>query len=260
MAPFPFQGIVAFGDSLTDNGFDGENGFYRATNGKVWVEYLAELCGGLPLDVRAWCGAMSGVGNYNREARNWSGLLWQVDRYQPSPRSGSTLFTIEIGTNDLHDPANGVTPEQVNANMVTAVRRLAALGARYFLLWNTFAELDCPGYSDPASGEYLRYRGKRQTAQRLLGRFNRLLQQSVTRLAAEYPDRWFVFFDFNAAMKRIVPRFANLTTPWLGTYRYPHPGRWLWYDHWHFMTEAHRALAEDIHRLLLDSLATVRPA
>ena len=58
------------------------------------------------------------------------------------------------------------------------------------------------------------------------------------------------FFDFNSAMQKIKDKFENTTTPWYGSYLYPQAGKWMWWDHWHFMTETHKYLAEEAYQVL----------
>ena len=116
-----FKNIIAFGDSISDNAFDDGHGFRRYSNGKIWVEHLGDMLGSEFVEVRAWGGAMSGKGNYNGAAKDWSGLLWQIDQYTPSTNMDETLFTIEIGVNDLHDPSKKIPPKQVVDNLLKAM-------------------------------------------------------------------------------------------------------------------------------------------
>lgn len=87
-----FKKIVAFGDSVSDNAFDDGHGFRRYSNGKIWVEYLGGMLGCESVDDRAWGGAMSGQGNYNAPAKDWSGLLWQVEQYTGCRNQGNLVY------------------------------------------------------------------------------------------------------------------------------------------------------------------------
>ena len=75
-----FSKTVAFGDSVSDNGFQDGAGFQPYTNGYVWVEYLAHSLPGGPVPVKsyAWGGAMTNKANYDKI--DWSGLLWRIRR------------------------------------------------------------------------------------------------------------------------------------------------------------------------------------
>ena len=126
---YAYKRIVAFGDSMTDNGYDNGHGFQRYSNGKVWVEYLAEMLRVGDVEVYAWGGARSGYGNDHPNANDWSGLLWQIEHYSPSGSVRQTLFTVEIGINDLHDPSNGITAQTVIDNLLLFIANLIDKGA-----------------------------------------------------------------------------------------------------------------------------------
>lgn len=107
-----YSHIVAFGDSLSDNGsntsyipgvgavFGNDRyGFGIASNGDVWVENLA-LTMGASLDDRAYCGATT--------ADLPVGLKWQAIQYLAdlsdasfasavTPVSDNTLYTLWVG-------------------------------------------------------------------------------------------------------------------------------------------------------------------
>ncbi len=239
-----FDAVVAFGDSMSDDGFDDGHGFLRYSNGKVWVEYLGEMLGASKVEVRAWSGAMSGQGNYNENARGWSGLGWQVDRYAPGDADlNRVLFTAEIGLNDLHDPNNDIAPETVVANLTDALDRLADKGARHLLVWNIPTGVVPPGYTDAAYEFYDYYNPLQAGALDLFAAFNEALGPALDGFEAEHPEVTLYRFDANKAMNAIKAEFEITDSPWLGTYAYPEPNKWLYYDHWHFMTEPHRRIA-----------------
>ena len=121
-----FTHIVAFGDSFTDNGHIDGHGFNRDSNGKVWVEYLKESLQAQSLDNRAWGGARTDDGHYL--GFDWSGFIWQVDRYELQSKSEETLITVWIGVNDYwdakDDPANSV------ANIRRGLEKLGYQGSQ----------------------------------------------------------------------------------------------------------------------------------
>lgn len=148
---FAYSQIVAFGDSLSDDGFFGA----PFTDDKVWVEYLAESMGAT-LDNRAIGGAKT-----TGDPIDLIHLDMQVARYlqgyELSYDSGlvdvgipvvtdSTLFSIWIGGNDSTayldyylnggtDPSNMVASAAIDS-MITSMEQLYGFGARNFLIPN----------------------------------------------------------------------------------------------------------------------------
>ena len=156
-----FSSVIAFGDSLSDNGnyyrlvdrltplipHDGSPPppyfFGRFSNGRVAVERLAHQLE-LSLDDHAVGGALSGAGNEDPRFPQ-SGLLSQVHALvdQRGVLDGRALYVIWCGANDFLGLLNGpptVRPELAIANAVgnlsNAVALLYARGARHFLLPN----------------------------------------------------------------------------------------------------------------------------
>ena len=246
-----FQNLVVFGDSLSDNGIDNGHGFLRNSNGKMWPEYLAELMGLQSLEIRAWSGAMSGMGNYNSNAREWSGLLWQVQKFTPTTAMNNTLIIVQIGTNDLHDPDIKITTEQVVTNVVITLEKLAAKGVRYLMLWNLNASLLSPGYIDEKYNLFDYYKDKKDAATEQFRQFNLQIHAAVNDFNKKQNSMQVILFDTNSVIARIKKEFENTTAPWKETGFFPKKGGWFWFDHWHYMTETHKYLSEhvfhDIH-------------
>jgi phospholipase/lecithinase/hemolysin len=138
----PFNVIVVFGDSLSDNGnlllipdqpkpdptlyYQG-----RLSNGPVWVEYLADAQHlNVSLTDRALGGAMS-------DSLIPPGLIEQVPAYitaEGSPLSAKALFIVWIGGNDyLH--GDGDSQATVN-NIKDALEQLAQAKAMNILYRN----------------------------------------------------------------------------------------------------------------------------
>ncbi len=245
-----FPHLVVFGDSLSDNGIDDGNGFMRKSNGKVWPEYLAEMMGAKTVDVRAWSGAMSGLGNYSPNAKDWSGLLWQVQKYTPSTVMDETLVVVEIGTNDLHDPDTKVTPAQVVENVMKALEGLSSKGVKHLMLWNLNASLVSPGYTDEKYQWFDYYKNKKDAATEQFRQFNLLIVDAVDDFNKKQKSMQVILFDADAAVAEIAKQFKNTTTPWYDTKYFPEKGGWFWFDHWHYMTETHKYLAEHIFQAL----------
>lgn len=138
-----FSIIVAFGDSLTDNGsiVFGTNpdptdlhGFDYYTDGAVWVESLAGAMGSTLYDV-AYGGATTGYDNPAAPPGfQLTGLQWQVDNAVP-PGIGydDTLFTVWAGPNDFFQ---GRSFSDAATNIGTALDKLKANGATSLLVPN----------------------------------------------------------------------------------------------------------------------------
>lgn len=138
-----YKSIVAFGDSLTDNGnLKGlqPNDYPRDipitfTDGDTWVQYLANMLDAT-LDNHAYGSAMTyGCGKNNNNNTNVTnipgrdpifaniGLIGQVKTYiegKPIFTPSETLFTIWIGANDFLGFAEGVLKAKDGTPIVPA--------------------------------------------------------------------------------------------------------------------------------------------
>lgn len=133
--------IVAFGDSLSDDGGADGYGIKRFSNGPVWVEYLAEKLGS-SLDDRAWGGALTGGGAVTGGENAVPSLIDQVEGYiNEAPQiTDQTLITVWAGGNDLRTITSQATaiPVIQNAvmNIAEALSSLIKAGARNILVVN----------------------------------------------------------------------------------------------------------------------------
>ncbi|HWR45856.1 SGNH/GDSL hydrolase family protein [Sporomusa sp.] len=245
-----FTKIVVFGDSWSDNGFDDGYGFRYYSNGKLWYEYLANMLGVKSVEGRAWGGALSGQGNYNSPAKTWSGLLWQVQGYTPDLETGQTLFAIEIGINDLHDPSMKIPPSAVVENVRKAMVDLIGKGAKHIIVWNLPASITFPGYTSEKYEWYSYYAPKLNDAKAQFVKYNELIAVAVAAEAQNHADVKIYFYDTDNGMKEIHKKFQSTTTKWGGSYLYPNPGEYMWYDEWHLMTETHKYISEQVYDLL----------
>ncbi len=126
---FGYSSVVAFGDSLSDNGNVG-----RFTDGDLWVESLADHYPAMLYDY-AYGGATT---SYDNPAigSDATGLLWQVDTYSPMLGGMSpdeTLVTVWAGANDF---LQGRDFGQAAFNIGTALEDLYSSGGRNFLVSN----------------------------------------------------------------------------------------------------------------------------
>jgi phospholipase/lecithinase/hemolysin len=150
---YPYTEIYVFGDSLSDTGrffhttgippepyFEG-----RISNGKIWVEYLANA---LSLSYNpqtnfAWAGASSGMTNtWSTRAPDatLSGLQQQIDAYLENTKSAdpNALYILWAGSNDfLGDiSAPQETISTALSNLVSTVEKLRQHGAQHIMVPN----------------------------------------------------------------------------------------------------------------------------
>lgn len=141
-----YSQVVAFGDSLSDNGPADGWGFGVASNGPVWVDYLAQDLGIGLLDM-----AYGGARSYGHPASSDGtsptgyefGFTWQVDQYLTNYTvDPDALYTVWIGGNDLLSTlppeSNSPFPTTLNAvvNIGYAIAALYEAGARDVVLMN----------------------------------------------------------------------------------------------------------------------------
>jgi phospholipase/lecithinase/hemolysin len=242
-----YERICAFGDSYSDNGFSGGHGFRRCSETLTWVEYLAQSLA-LPLDDRAWGGAMTGLGNCNHHhGEAWSGLLWQVGEYLREPGLGAnvsnTVFTLMCSVNDAWGGLEN--PELSAANLMRAVELLADAGAGLLIFREHSALLDPPGFKD---GQNLDLRLR---VQKIVNGANAITRSSmVDTFAKSHPKLHILYLQSDplwAKIKAGAPGylFELHAEPWLGTYTYPIPYKHLWYDEWHPSSQVHRLMADE---------------
>ncbi|HEF5875078.1 TPA: SGNH/GDSL hydrolase family protein [Burkholderia cenocepacia] len=141
--------VVAFGDSLSDthNLYDATYGRVpdgtswfdgRFTNGRNWVEYLAD-----DLNVPLYDWAVGGTGVSDRRVLQWvemPGLLSQVRDWRRATRAdrsydpARTLFTVLVGGNDLI--YFDTPPDEILAKEREAIDVLIDAGAKNILVLN----------------------------------------------------------------------------------------------------------------------------
>ncbi len=153
----PFSRIFVFGDSLSDTGnlFRLSGGYPpppnfegRFSNGRVWVEHLADALGMeiAPGDNYAVGGATTGSFNSNNgiNGKDYPGLQQQLASFEATRTAAEAegaLFTLWAGNNDfLEALRTGQAPAALIgngvANTVQAVQRLWLAGARHILVVN----------------------------------------------------------------------------------------------------------------------------
>jgi cholinesterase len=132
-----FSSLVAYGDSLTDNGNLG----LRYTDGPLWVEVLSDATGSELYDV-AYAGATTGMDNpaaakIDPAYTDMLGLQWQIGAFQPGFSTthdmSDTLFTVWAGANDFFQ---GRDANAAADNIGSAIQALIDSGAQDILVPN----------------------------------------------------------------------------------------------------------------------------
>lgn len=240
-----FDLLCAFGDSFSDNGFSDGHGFRRYSETFTWVEYLAQFLQ-MPLTDRAYSGATTGRGNYNHASgEDWSGLLWQVDEYlkEPPAAPSRTLFTVMCSLNDVL--CEDISPETSSHNIETALSCLGAAGARLVVYREHSVTLEPPGFKLP---DYVTACARTTGMLREINALTRKgLVENLKKTCPNMEVLYLISDSFFQKVKDGAPgfKFKNLNEPWLGTYSYPEPFAYAWYDAWHPGGTVHKLLAED---------------
>lgn len=207
-----FDSVVAFGDSLSDNGnlyrymwgylplsppyFSG-----RFSNGPVWAEYFFNALYGRDNAEGFQNYAVGGAGavlsrrenlpyTLTFELNNY--LYWNT--YQHPERS---LFSIWIGANNyLNGPTN---VEELTTGVVNAIgdvtERLIQQGGNKFLIAN-LPELS----RTPLAA----VEGRKTLLRELIQRHNEKLKAKVEALKKAYPDATFLYFDIYAILEKAM--------------------------------------------------------
>lgn len=140
-----YSKIIAFGDSLSDNGnlfnligqppapyFNG-----RFSNGPVAVEVMAQTLG-LSLTDYAYGGAQTGTTNYLGDALNGTGVTGQIAQYgmlTGGHADASALYMVWAGPNDFFaDMLNPSTAPNASNNLLNNIHALYNMGARDFFV------------------------------------------------------------------------------------------------------------------------------
>jgi len=256
MMTTPFTKLIAFGDSFSDNGFADGHGFKRYCEAWTWVEYLAQMTG-LPLENRAWGGAMSNDRNCSHPGEvNWSGLNWQVDEYLkilPEDEDISKiLFTIMCGSNDVW--GNQTDGSVTAKNIQKAMGKLAGAGAGHILYRETPTSLMAPGYLE---GEYSELR---QPWIELVNQANETTRKLLLEnFAKEFPGVKVYYLKSDPLFTKIKNgeegyKFEILDKPWWGTYEMPEAFKYVWYDDWHPMSQVHKLMGQESLEALKNEL------
>jgi phospholipase/lecithinase/hemolysin len=250
----PYSQIVAFGDSLSDNGPADGYGLGVASDGPVWVDYLATSLGVSLLDM-AYCGARTDY-HPNTSSEVW-GFGWQIDQYINTVASGTAdtdaLYTVWIGGNDLLNITGDPVPVITNAvtNIALGINSLISAGAENILLMNmpnlgTTPLLNGynspPLYNDPVGGAML------------AGGFNQALDLAID----PYRSAINLFeVDVFTMMAQLITDgyFDNYTN--MLEYAPPTTDSYMFWDEIHPTTYAHSLIAGAAYNTVVPEPATM---
>jgi phospholipase/lecithinase/hemolysin len=233
-----YSSILAFGDSLSDNGNADSFGITHFSNGPVWVEYLADPAHlNLPLFDLAFGGATTGYDN-PAAALAITGLNWQVDVYLAnfsSQISSNTLVTVWAGANDLFQGRSYATAAD---NVETALMKLAVAGFQNFLVMGLPNIGATPQFSGTPAAP-----GATAWSQA----FNANLAVELIDLQIAYPGGHFYTLNTLDLLNDVIENpgiygFDNVTGTWL-TRPAGDTGTYLFWDGVHPTTQAHSMLA-----------------
>ncbi|MEH1840638.1 MAG: SGNH/GDSL hydrolase family protein [Nostoc sp.] len=246
----PISELYVFGDSLSDTGMvfraTGEmyppNPTYfqgRYSNGRVWIEYLAES---LHLSSKqthnfAYGGATTGsVSNsYVPSLLNQVQTFTQTHRH-PNP---DALYVLWAGANDYLQGVNNATiPVK---NVTTAINSLIDVGAKKILVANL-----------PDLGQLPATRNSTNSVNlsTLTQAHNQGLRRSLKILNQQHSDLEIVQLDINALYRDAIANpaafnFTNVSSPCLsGDRTCSNPDLFLFWDGIHPTTAAHRIIGE----------------
>lgn len=246
--------IYVFGDSLSDTG----NSFDvtgippsppysqgRFSNGKIWVEYLADELG-LTSNRQtnfAFGGATTGTDNtLIPGVQGLPGLQQQIESFTAVNTSADSnaLYTIWAGANDYL--GNGVTDPTIPvANLSTAVSSLSAVGVKNIMVVNL-----------PDLGKLPGTRGSQNAAglDALTEAHNSLLAANLNFLSQQNPDLNIIPLDVNGLVSRAIAApgefgFENVEDSCLTLSSIcPNQKEYLFWDDIHPTTDAHKLVGE----------------
>ncbi|AVH69882.1 SGNH/GDSL hydrolase family protein [Nostoc sp. 'Lobaria pulmonaria (5183) cyanobiont'] len=246
----PITELYVFGDSLSDTGmvFRATGGMYppnptyfqgRYSNGRVWIEYLAES---LHLSSKqtnnfAYGGSTTGsVGNSYVPS-----LLNQVQSFTQTHQktNSDALYVLWAGANDyLQGVSSATIPVK---NVTTAINSLTDVGAKKILVANLPDLGQLPATRNSANSVNL---------SALTQAHNQGLRRSLKVLSQQHSDLEIVQLDANTLYRDAIANpaafnFTNVTSPCLsGSSICSNPDQFLFWDGIHPTAAAHRIIGE----------------
>ena len=283
--------IVVFGDSLSDNGNylkaskSSENPmplapYYqgRASNGKVWVEYLSASISA-KLDDHAYLGALTSGKNPRYPAA--VDMREQIDTYIKSLNgnkldSNNTLFVVWAGANniftmDLKEPIKTFKSLwNISGDIIKSIEKLKENGARYILVSNL------PDLGKIAlTTDIDSFKNMKLVLSAIVKIENVIITNRVNRIKSNYKDEDFklVLYDAKNMLLEIEkdPKKYNLKNSinscYVGVPSNPptpniaceNPKDYLFWDLVHPTTKIHCVAANDIQKKLANDFKLAIP-
>jgi phospholipase/lecithinase/hemolysin len=251
--------IVAFGDSLSDNGnlheltggaFPDSSYFEgRFSNGPVWVEHLAAQMGA-ELDDFAWGGASTGS-----LLPFPPSLRAQIATWQVQSNTAQGLFTVWAGAND-YLRIERIDAQRAVGNVLAGLETLAMSGVSRILLLNLPDLGLTPGRLSKSAET-------QAEASAYSLDFNQRIAESLPSFSGSHPgvviyslDVYALFGELVANPERFGFQNATEVSPNFGV-DFQNEGGYVFWDDVHPTTEAHAFLAEEAAVLLSKDCAKV---
>ncbi len=251
--------LYVFGDSLSDMGnvFRASGGLYppnspyfqgRYSNGRVWVEYLADRLNLSATQINnfAYGGATSGSDRNSLVP----GLLTQAQSFTQSHKSinSNALYVLWAGANDYLQGASSAT--MAVENMTRAIASLAGVGAKNVLVANLpdLGKLPATGASTNST-----------SLTTLTQAHNQGLRRAIKILNQQHSGLKIATLDANTLYREAITNpakfgFTNVTSACLsGQSACGSPNQFLFWDGIHPTTAAHRILGEAAFAIIEES-------
>lgn len=260
-----YNGIVVYGDSLSDNGnLYAKIGYPpapywmgRFTNGPVAVEQLASTLG-VPLTDYAWGGATTGIGNIidaggeqNLGLLNLPGMStsYALSVASISPdMAAHSLFMIWGGPNDFtSDGLTMQTADNAVGYIMNIVEGLQAIGVQHIFV---------PGMPDLGKTPNYINHGLGTLGSEISAYFNSELVKALQGKGVQYYDTYSLMDDVIANPAKYG--LSNVTDPCFdGVNVCSNPGQYLFWDDFHPTTYADGILEENFYNTVVPEPATL---
>ncbi|MBT8267101.1 MAG: hypothetical protein KJP20_11195, partial [Bacteroidia bacterium] len=143
------------------------------------------------------------------------------------------------------DPSNSVR------NIKTGLESLIKKGGKHFVVFNNFDLTLSLGYGPDTEYFDLVPKVQKLTKQFNVELYDMLFNKS-TGMVQSNPEIKIYYIDIYTFMNDLVNNNQFNQKPWRGTYKFPDPEEYLWYDEWHPMTSCHKKIAEMVLEKIQD--------
>jgi thermolabile hemolysin len=251
-----------FGDSLSDSGslfeingrtYPADPPYFRGrfSNGRVWVEYLAEQFGIAPEHITNYARGGATASRVSPLAPNL-GVQLQSFLQSHAQINSSALYIFWIGANDyFQGETSPVLPVEA---LTRAIVEVARLGGRKILVANL-----------PDLGQFpaTRIRDNAEALSALSKAHNLNLRRALKRIQEELPAAQIMLLDACNLYQRVMTNplpfgLTNTQHAYLGgQFNHQSPEHFLFWDGIHITTAAHKLIAEMVFNLLVHPEAEI---